>query len=172
MGFSNFEWNINEAELDKMVDLYRAKNIPIDGYAFDYDWKRYGDDNYGEFTWNTDNFPSAATTALKNKMDAKGIKMIGITKPRIVTRLQNGTTTIQGMMQQSITTSIPVTTSIPTTSCPSLFGVLTPTRPRSGPGGGNTLRMPLIKVLSVGGTMKLTKFRLMGLTIGLGTLRL
>lgn len=96
MGFSNFEWNINEAELDKMVDLYRAKNIPIDGYAFDYDWKRYGDDNYGEFTWNTDNFPSAATTALKNKMDAKGIKMIGITKPRIVTRLQNGTTTIQG----------------------------------------------------------------------------
>ena len=30
-----------------MVELYRAKNIPIDGYAFDYDWKRYGDDNYG-----------------------------------------------------------------------------------------------------------------------------
>ncbi|MFQ9918106.1 MAG: TIM-barrel domain-containing protein [Flavonifractor plautii] len=56
LGFSNFEWDIDEDEFYEMVELYRAKNIPIDGYAFDYDWKRYGDDNYGEFTWNTDNF--------------------------------------------------------------------------------------------------------------------
>lgn len=65
LGFSNFEWDIDEDEFYEMVELYRAKNIPIDGYAFDYDWKRYGDDNYGEFTWNTDNFPSAASTQLK-----------------------------------------------------------------------------------------------------------
>ena len=96
LGFSNFEWDIGEAELNQMVDLYRAKNIPMDGYAFDYDWKRYGDDNYGEFTWNTDNFPSASTTALKNDMADKGVKMIGITKPRIVTKLQDGTPTVQG----------------------------------------------------------------------------
>ena len=73
LGFSNFEWDIDEDEFYEMVELYRAKNIPIDGYAFDYDWKRYGDDNYGEFTWNTDNFPSAASTQLREDMESKGI---------------------------------------------------------------------------------------------------
>lgn len=71
LGFSNFEWNINEDELNNMVDTYRAKNIPIDAYALDYDWKKYGEDNYGEFAWNTNNFPSAASTSLKNEMDEK-----------------------------------------------------------------------------------------------------
>lgn len=97
LGFSNFEWDIDEDEFYEMVELYRAKNIPIDGYAFDYDWKRYGDDNYGEFTWNTDNFPSAASTQLKEDMESKGIKMIGITKPRVVTKLSDGTPTEQGV---------------------------------------------------------------------------
>lgn len=101
LGFSNFEWGINETELNQMVDTYRAKNIPIDAYAFDYDWKDYGEDNYGEFRWNTDNFPSAATDALKQMMSEKGIKMIGITKPRIVVSLQDGTQTQQGAYAQS-----------------------------------------------------------------------
>lgn len=96
IGFSNFEWDIDESELNEMIDLYRAKNIPIDSYAIDYDWKQYGQDNYGEFTWNTENFPSASTTSLKTTLEAKGIKLIGITKPRIVTRLENGTVTAQG----------------------------------------------------------------------------
>ncbi|WP_247740873.1 TIM-barrel domain-containing protein [Cohnella sp. LGH] len=85
LGFSNFEWGIDQDELEEMVELYRAKNIPIDGYALDYDWKKYGEDHYGEFKWNTGNFPDAATNALKSDMDAKGIKLIGITKPRVVT---------------------------------------------------------------------------------------
>lgn len=101
LGFSNFEWGINENELNQMVDTYRAKNIPIDGYAFDYDWKDYGEDNYGEFRWNTDNFPSASNNALQQSMSAKGIKMIGITKPRIVTTLEDGTQTQQGAYAQS-----------------------------------------------------------------------
>ena len=96
LGFSNYEWGIDQDELYEMVDTYRAKNIPIDGYGIDYDWKRYGDDNYGEFTWNTDNYPDAADTTLKQTMDAKGINLIGITKPRIVTKLQDGTVTQQG----------------------------------------------------------------------------
>lgn len=95
LGFSNFEWACNETEATNMIDTYRAKNIPIDAYGFDYDWKRYGEDNYGEFTWNTTNFPSASTTALKTAMDNKGIKMIGITKPRIVTQTSGGTRTTQ-----------------------------------------------------------------------------
>lgn len=96
LGFSNYEWGINQAELYNMVELYRAKGIPIDSFGIDYDWKNYGSDNYGEFTWNTANFPDAASMALKNHLDSDGIKLIGITKPRIVTRLSNGTITQQG----------------------------------------------------------------------------
>lgn len=95
LGFMNFEWDMDQNELMEHVDNYRAKNIPIDGYALDYDWKRYGENNYGEFRWNTANFPDAATTSLKSTMDSKGIKMIGITKPRIVTRDLNNQRTIQ-----------------------------------------------------------------------------
>lgn len=101
LGFSNFEWGVNESEMTSMIDTYRAKNIPLDAYGMDYDWKEYGSDNYGEFTWNTDNFPSASTNALKTTMNSKGVKLIGITKPRIVTKLSNGTETEQGAYASS-----------------------------------------------------------------------
>lgn len=96
LGFSNYEWGIDQAELYAMIDTYRAKGIPLDSYGIDYDWKNYGSDNYGEFTWNTNNFPDAASSALKNKMESEGVKLIGITKPRIVTKLSDGTVTQQG----------------------------------------------------------------------------
>lgn len=96
LGFSNYEWGINQSELYEMIELYRAKDIPIDSYGIDYDWKQYGNDNYGEFAWNTVNFPDAATTALKTAMLNEGIKLIGITKPRIVTKLSDGSVTQQG----------------------------------------------------------------------------
>ncbi len=96
LGFSNYEWGINQAELYTMIDTYRAKGIPLDSYGIDYDWKNYGSDNYGEFTWNTNNFPDAASSALKNKLEGEGVKLIGITKPRIVTKLSDGTVTQQG----------------------------------------------------------------------------
>lgn len=95
LGFMNFEWGTDQAEMTDMVDTYRAKNIPLDAYGLDYDWKRYGETNYGEFTWNTSNFPDSSTTAFKDDMDAKGVKMIGITKPRIVTRDAGGNRTTQ-----------------------------------------------------------------------------
>ncbi|MHA6481104.1 TIM-barrel domain-containing protein [Paenibacillus sp. strain BS8-2] len=85
LGFSNFEWGINQAELESSVETYRASDIPIDAYALDYDWKKYGETNYGEFKWNTTNFPDASSTDLKDDMDALGMKLIGITKPRIIT---------------------------------------------------------------------------------------
>lgn len=100
LGFSNFEWGTNEAEFRENINTYRAKGIPIDSFAFDYDWKFYGDPtyggDYGEFAWNTENFPSAKDTTLKSDMDALGVKMIGITKPRVVTNLEDGTATQQG----------------------------------------------------------------------------
>lgn len=95
LGFSNFEWGSDQTEVMNMVDTYRAKNIPLDSFGLDYDWKRYGDDNYGEFQWNTDRFPDAATISLKQQMDAQGVKMIGITKPRIVTIDRTGQRTEQ-----------------------------------------------------------------------------
>lgn len=95
LGFSNFEWDTTQSEVINMVDTYRVKNIPIDSYGLDYDWKNYGQTNYGEFTWNTTKYPDAATTTLKNTMDSKGIKMIGITKPRIVTQDANNNRTTQ-----------------------------------------------------------------------------
>lgn len=86
LGFMNFEWGTNQAETEHMVDQYRARNIPLDAYAIDYDWMRYGEDHYGEFRWNENNFPDSATQAWKNKMVSQGIKMVGIRKPRITTR--------------------------------------------------------------------------------------
>jgi len=86
LGFMNFEWDTDQTEVTDMVDKYRANNIPLDAYGLDYDWKKYGETNYGEYAWNTTNFPDASSTALKSAMDAKGVKMIGITKPRIVTK--------------------------------------------------------------------------------------
>ena len=96
LGFSNYEWGINQGELYDMIETYRAKGIPIDSYGIDYDWKNYGSDYYGEFTWNTENFPAAASSLLKSNMDDMGIQLIGITKPRIVTKLADGTITQQG----------------------------------------------------------------------------
>ncbi|WP_163539855.1 TIM-barrel domain-containing protein [Gracilibacillus sp. YIM 98692] len=95
LGFSNFEWDTNQAEMTSMIDTYRAKDIPIDSYGLDYDWKDYGEDNYGSFRWNTDNFPDSSTTSFKDQMNSKGIKMIGITKPRIVTENESGDRTLQ-----------------------------------------------------------------------------
>ncbi|MBC8059543.1 MAG: DUF5110 domain-containing protein [Clostridiaceae bacterium] len=95
LGFSNFEWDTTQTEVTNMVDTYRAKNIPIDSYGLDYDWKNYGLTNYGEFTWNTTKYPDSSSTTLKNTMDSKGIKMIGITKPRIVTLDANNNRTTQ-----------------------------------------------------------------------------
>ncbi|GKT32043.1 Glycoside hydrolase family 31 like protein, partial [Aduncisulcus paluster] len=81
MGFMNTEWGIDEAEMRDMVSQYRAKDIPIDSYAIDYDWKKWGEDNYGEFSWNTSNFPSVANGTLKSDMNGEGIQMVGIMKP-------------------------------------------------------------------------------------------
>ncbi|WP_168120067.1 TIM-barrel domain-containing protein [Paenibacillus sp. HB172176] len=95
LGFMNFEWDTNQTEMTDMVETYRAKNIPLDAYGLDYDWKKYGETGYGEFAWNSTNFPDANSGTLKADMDSEGVKMIGITKPRIVTEDSGGTRTSQ-----------------------------------------------------------------------------
>jgi alpha-glucosidase len=83
IGFNNSEWGIDQKELEHDVALYREKQIPIDNYTLDFDWKAWGEDNFGESRWNTKKFPDGPSGALKQRMDQLGIKLTGIMKPRI-----------------------------------------------------------------------------------------
>jgi alpha-glucosidase len=83
MGFTNSQWGIDQQELTRVVDTYRTKHIPIDNITLDFDWKAWGEDNYGEFRWNPIKFPDGPNGALKKQMDARGIHLTGIMKPRI-----------------------------------------------------------------------------------------
>jgi alpha-glucosidase len=65
------------------VQGYRERHIPIDNFTFDFDWKAWGEDDNGEFRWNTKNFPDGPSGKLKQMMDELGMHMTGIMKPRI-----------------------------------------------------------------------------------------
>jgi alpha-glucosidase len=83
MGFTNSQWGIDQKELLDIVDTYRAKHIPIDNVTIDFDWKAWGEDNYGEFRWNPANFPDGPNGKLKAQLDGRGIRLTGIMKPRM-----------------------------------------------------------------------------------------
>lgn len=83
MGFTNSQWGIDQRELLQLVNTYRAKRIPIDNFTLDFDWKAWGADDDGEFRWNTDKFPGGPDGSLKAALDAEGVHLTGIMKPRI-----------------------------------------------------------------------------------------
>ncbi len=102
LGFMNSQWGTTEAEVTKIVDTYSAKQIPIDGFILDFDWKAWGEDNYGEWRWNStngpgnvspDKYPDGASGKFAQEMHEKGIKLVGILKPRIVMRNAQGALT-------------------------------------------------------------------------------
>ena len=82
MGFTNSQWGIDQKELLSIVDTYRAKHIPIDNFTLDFDWKAWGED-WGEFRWNTTKFPDGPDGKLKQMLDARGMHLTGIMKPRV-----------------------------------------------------------------------------------------
>ncbi len=82
-GFINSQWGINEGELLRIVRRYRALHIPLDAFSLDFDWKAWGENNYGEFRWNTRKFPDAPSGKLDRELTALGVHLIGIMKPRI-----------------------------------------------------------------------------------------
>lgn len=102
MGFTNSQWDLNEQQLSSIVEAYRAKDIPLDNFTLDFDWKAWGNvpggNDFGEFRWNTQDgrFPSAkieppaVVSALKSRMDAQGVKLTGIMKPRILRNTEAG----------------------------------------------------------------------------------
>lgn len=83
MGFTNSQWGVDQTELLSIVDTYRTKQIPIDNITLDFDWKAWGEDHYGEFRWNDIKFPGGPTGELKRMLDAKGVHLTGIMKPRV-----------------------------------------------------------------------------------------
>jgi alpha-glucosidase (family GH31 glycosyl hydrolase) len=93
LGFLNSQWGSDEAEVKQIVANYRMKHIPIDGFILDFDWKAWGEDNYGEWRWNSttspestypNKFPDGASGAFATELRSEGIKLAGILKPRIL----------------------------------------------------------------------------------------
>jgi len=101
LGFLNSQWGSNEAELKQIASTYRAKHIPVDAFIMDFDWKAWGEDNYGEWRWNStaaagalnpNQFPDGASGLFGKEMAAQGFHMAGILKPRILLYKPGGTT--------------------------------------------------------------------------------
>jgi alpha-glucosidase len=99
LGFLNSQWGIDENELKTLVAHYRRVHDPLDGFIIDYDWKAWGEDDYGEWRWNStpggvagDRFPDGASGVLGREMQAQGVYLSGILKPRILL-YQPGSTT-------------------------------------------------------------------------------
>jgi len=93
LGFLNSQWGLDETELRTIVQRYHAEHLPLDGFIMDYDWKAWGEDNYGEWRWNStsgpgnsspDKFPNGANGQLARDMLASGVHLAGILKPRIL----------------------------------------------------------------------------------------
>jgi len=101
LGFLNSQWGSTEGELKKIAATYRAKRIPLDAFILDFDWKAWGEDNYGEWRWNStsgpgnfspDKFPDGASGVFAKEMREQGIKLAGILKPRILLYKKGSTT--------------------------------------------------------------------------------
>ena len=90
LGFINSQWGIDEKELLQDVRTYRAKHIPLDAFELDFDWKAWGEDDYGEFRWNPLTFPDGPSGKLREELEAEGVHLIGIMKPRIHVDTEEG----------------------------------------------------------------------------------
>ena len=84
MGFTNSQWGIDEKELLDIVKTYRARHIPIDNFTLDFDWKAWGQGDYGEFRWNPGKFPDGPSGKLAKMLAAEGMHVTGIMKPRLL----------------------------------------------------------------------------------------
>jgi len=93
LGFLNSQWVSTEDEWDQVAQTYAQKDIPVSGFIFDFDWKAWGEDDYGEWRWNStsgegssgpNKFPDGASGKFAADMLAKGIHLSGILKPRIL----------------------------------------------------------------------------------------
>jgi alpha-glucosidase len=93
LGFINSQWGDDQSEIERIAATYREKHIPIDAFTLDYDWKAWGEDDYGEWRWNSstgsgnvapDKFPGGADGSFAKEMGKQGFKLTGILKPRLI----------------------------------------------------------------------------------------
>jgi alpha-glucosidase len=93
LGFLNSQWGSSESEIRAITQRYRAEHIPLDGFIMDFDWKAWGEDDYGEWRWNStsgagnrapDLFPGGASGVFAANMRSAGVHLTGIMKPRIL----------------------------------------------------------------------------------------
>lgn len=101
LGFLNSQWGSTEAEAKQIVATYRRRHIPLDGFIMDYDWKAWGEDDYGEWRWNStaasgsenpNKYPDGASGTFGKQMREEGVHLGGILKPRILVYKAGSTT--------------------------------------------------------------------------------
>ena len=101
LGFLNSQWGSDQAEVKNILTTYRQRHLPIDGFIFDFDWKAWGEDNYGEWRWNStrgpgavapDKFPDGQSGQFAAWAASLGVHLGGILKPRILTTIADGKT--------------------------------------------------------------------------------
>ncbi len=88
-GFINSQWGTNQELLRHYLKTYRARDIFIDNFTLDFDWKDWGASHYGEFRWNPVKYsqalyPPTNPDALINWTRELNVKISGIMKPRII----------------------------------------------------------------------------------------
>ncbi len=102
LGFLNSQWGATEDELRQVAATYKEKQIPLSGFILDFDWKAWGEDNYGEWRWNStsgpgnaspNKFPDGASGKFAAEMLGQGVHLAGILKPRILINNTDGTLT-------------------------------------------------------------------------------
>jgi alpha-glucosidase (family GH31 glycosyl hydrolase) len=100
LGFMNSQWGTDQRLVTNYVRTYREKRIPLDAFILDFDWKAWGEDDYGEWRWNStsnagnvapDKFPDGASGRFARELAKRGVKLVGIFKPRILLDNANGT---------------------------------------------------------------------------------
>jgi len=94
LGFINSQWGSTQSEVEKLIATYRQRQLPLDGFILDFDWKAWGEDDYGEWRWNSSSgtgavapnkFPGGASGEFARWAEEHGVKFGGILKPRILT---------------------------------------------------------------------------------------
>ena len=99
LGFLNSQWGSTETEWQQLTDTYKEKGIPVSGYILDFDWKAWGEDDYGEWRWNStsgagsnspNKFPNGASGKFASDLLSRGIHLAGILKPRILINREDG----------------------------------------------------------------------------------
>ncbi|MGC9259745.1 MAG: TIM-barrel domain-containing protein [Phycisphaerae bacterium] len=88
-GFTNSQYGINQGPLRRVLETYRADDIPIDNFTLDFQWHDWGASHYGEFRWSPVRFsqalyPKDNPDALINWTRELECKITGIMKPRII----------------------------------------------------------------------------------------